>query len=805
MAHALDTRGRDAFGRDIEEAVVAAEVEDAEVGLVLAGAEEVRAQACTAAHHLPELGLGVHGLEEDQVHHLGDVDARIQHVHAHGDLGQQLGVAELVDEVLGVLLLIVDHRQEVPGIVRELLLEALADGERMQVVAGEDDGLAQLVAALHLDAVRHHMRQGLVDGVGVEEPVVDGLRADLVRHRTVGVAEGLLVVPLVALVQVGVLDAPCHEAEVHLLPQGWYQEAVLHGLFQLIVVRGVVLLAVEQRVGVAVAFGAWCGGEAQQQAVEIVEDGLVALVHAAVGFIHDHQIEVPHAEGLQVVRAALVDAVEQRGVGAEHDAGALVIPAAGQVQCGHVGQVLLKRPLRLGDQGVAVGQEQHPLHPVAFHQQVHQCGGSAGLAAAGGHHHQGATASCPQVAVVLCHPRLGHAADGLVLVIAPGDPCIHRQLADVRPAAAPVHQQLQFIARVEALHRSRCGEGVVPAPGVEAVGVVDHRALAVHALQAVRIEARLHAAVLLAHQRALGLHHGQGLAISAPQHIVREAVALRIGAQRHAGHGVLRHVGGIGVPACFAQQLIDEEPPCFRFAVGRLGQGQGSLALLAGLHLGQQGLQGLFLALQLQALTLFLLVALALGLVAFLQLLQFGDVRHLLRLHRRCQQRFIEHAHLKFPDAVGAGEPLQVAEQKPHAGHALALHHFLVVRGRIARAADVLEVGVDARRHQLAESGGIHQHAQLPVVGPAQVAVVVVEPMNALLQCAAGMHRRGDGRRKGETLRLHGLLRQGRPLFSEEAEVAHRSRSTDSSRGSKVKGSMETMRTRSARVRGLSR
>ena len=50
----------------------------------------------------------------------------------------------------------------------------------MRLVLGEDDGLAQPIAALDLEAVRHHMCQHLVDGIGIEQPFVDRRRVDLV-------------------------------------------------------------------------------------------------------------------------------------------------------------------------------------------------------------------------------------------------------------------------------------------------------------------------------------------------------------------------------------------------------------------------------------------------------------------------------------------------------------------------------------------------------------------------------------------------------------------------------------------------
>ena len=69
-----------------EELQVLAVVEEVEELLVLAGAEQVRAEPRAAADHLPELGLRAHQLEEDQVDHFRHVDAGVEHVHRDGDV-----------------------------------------------------------------------------------------------------------------------------------------------------------------------------------------------------------------------------------------------------------------------------------------------------------------------------------------------------------------------------------------------------------------------------------------------------------------------------------------------------------------------------------------------------------------------------------------------------------------------------------------------------------------------------------------------------------------------------------------------
>ena len=47
--------------------------------------------ARTAAHHLPEFGLGPNHFEEDEVDDVRYVDASVQHVYRNGDVGIALG------------------------------------------------------------------------------------------------------------------------------------------------------------------------------------------------------------------------------------------------------------------------------------------------------------------------------------------------------------------------------------------------------------------------------------------------------------------------------------------------------------------------------------------------------------------------------------------------------------------------------------------------------------------------------------------------------------------------------------------
>ena len=132
--------------------------------LVIAGTMEVGAKAGAAADHLPELGLGAHHLEEDEVDHLRHVDAGIHHVHGDGDVRRLLRVREIVDQGLGVFFLVGDDSSELAGEVRVVGVEPPGDEERVVMGLGEDDGLAEPVAVVDSKAVGHQVFQDLVDG-----------------------------------------------------------------------------------------------------------------------------------------------------------------------------------------------------------------------------------------------------------------------------------------------------------------------------------------------------------------------------------------------------------------------------------------------------------------------------------------------------------------------------------------------------------------------------------------------------------------------------------------------------------------
>ena len=442
-----------------------------------------------------------------------------------------------------------------------------------------------------------------------------------------------------------------------------------------------------------------------------------------------------------------------------------------------------ERPRRLVHQRDPVGEEQHPLHPVGPHQQIHQRDRGAGLAGAGSHGQQAGAAPACQ--------RLDHRPHRTLLVRPAGNVGVDRQAARVVLQLAPGNGQRQLIGRVEALHLARRRPQVVPQPGAVAVAVVDQRPLPGHLLQAVCIQLALLPAHVGVAEAALGLHHRQRLAIAAVKHVVGEPLAGPVGHadQRHFDRRIAAHV-----PPGLAQQHIDEMAAGFGLAVivpvghrnvRSLGLSQlGAAGGQFGIHLGQQRLalgQGGGLLGQPRFALLQRGMQLA-DLVPELRLLLLqlvtGEGHGLVGAHQGGHQLLVPLGHDALGIAgsgVGARQPEQHVEQLAHQAHGVAAAHALVaVHGQVAELLDQPHLVVHVGRHQLRERHLGEQHVQPVFVWHAQVAVVPVQPVHRLLQRMARAHAAGARVGVDQLLGPAGGLEQRLELRAQELEVAHR-------------------------------
>ena len=248
---------------------------------------------------------------------------------------------------------------------------------RMGLVLGEDDGLAEPVAAFDLETVLHQVGDDVIDGILVEQPFVDLGGIDAVGDFVLAPFQH---VPLVFffLGEIVVAQAGAHDLQRHRDRLRRHQIAVGHGLVERIGVGRHAVLEVEQRIGVLVDLVLRRRGQADQKAVEIFEDGAKALIDRAVRLIDDDEVEMAGAElGLALLLA--VDQVHHGRIGGEKDP-ALAGALGDEIDRRGIGQMRLEGAGRLVHQRDPVGEKQHALDPTGAHQQIDQRDHGAGLA-----------------------------------------------------------------------------------------------------------------------------------------------------------------------------------------------------------------------------------------------------------------------------------------------------------------------------------------------------------------------------------------------------------------------------------------
>ncbi len=718
------------------------------------GSEQTGAQARASPEHLPELDPRVDRLEEDQVGHLGHVDAGVEHVDRDRDVRRLVPPREVVEQALRIRGVVIDDAGEVPRVPRVVVVEPLLDERRVLVVAREDDRLGQAVPTVDLVAVLHQMPQHLVDGVAVEEPVVDGGRVDPVRQP----AAVLVVAPVEALplrllflAERVVVDAVAREPEIHLLHPRRHEKAVGHRGRELVRVGGHARFQLEELVGVPVDLVARRRGQAHQQRVEVPEDGPVLLIHRAVRLVDDHEIEVPDPEAGLAARR-LVDEPHHRRIGADVDPARLVL-LGHQVHRARLGQVGLERRHRLVHQRQPVGEKQRALHPARPLQQVDQRDGHAGLAAAGRHHQQ---RLAPRLAELLAD-----AADGPLLVVPLDDDVPHPRHVQRLTVGPPVQQRRQLVLLVEAGDGPRRVGLVVPQVGLVPVRVVDDGTLAVHRLQAIGVELGLLSALLRIDGGLLRLHHSQRLPVVAPEDVIGVADPRRV---RHARDRVLTVVLLVERPASPLQGEVDDQP-AGRALVPVMGLGDRLVLGLDGRELLTQRPRVAFVPLA-SVLGRFLAP------LAGVQCLDAGRSRARRSLGDEGLVEGLALQALRPLPQIGAARPVEDLRQLPHhVQRLLGRGRPVAVHRDVARLPDVLRLPPHHLGHQRTERGIAEVCVEVRDLRRAQGPLDPVDPLDQTLQRMSGMEAGGPRVAVDVMLRIARALRRVRELLLQEREV----------------------------------
>ena len=453
-----------------------------------------------------------------------------------------------------------------------------------------------------------------------------------------------------------------------------------------------------------------------------------------------------HGEQLPVLILHGVDAVHHGLVGGEHAPGGIVVLLLAQVCDRQVGQQVHKAALGLGDQGVAVGQEEDVFDPSVLQQHLHQGNDRSRLAGAGGHDQQGLPA-------IFLAEGLTHRLDGPLLVVPPGDVLVHLDVLQAGAHGAQVKELFQVPLGVEGGHLPLRVGPVVHA-GVKAVGEEDHRPAAVFLFQQIGVQLGLLAALGRVHAGALGLDYSQRAVGVVVEHIVGIAHFALVG---HSGQ----------------LYLVDPVLP-----LGPAGVGEHSVDVqLPGLVLGQvQGLGHI-------ALPLFLPAGGELGLESPVLLHQGGQI-HLrnrfpglgnLLIRLGFQQRRVKlPLGVVLPVAVGdkVQEDVEVLQAQPGLLRGDLLPR---VRGGVARLPDVLQPPPQVLPHDAPEVLGVHQAHQPVIVGHDQPAIHGVHPLDGKLHGPAAVHHAGRRVDGIDFFRRDSYLHEGGELGGGEevGEVGH--------------------------------
>src|SRR5947209_1255709 len=208
-----------------------------------------------------------------------------------------LRLLEIVDERLRVLGRVINDAAKRTAQVRIVHIEPLRDELRVVMVLRKDDRLAYPIACGDVNAVRHQILKDFVHRVGIEQPVVERRRGDLIR-RSSGVLRPLKVIPLCFLLvgEIVVPDSFRREFERHRNGAWWYKVLIANRLVERIGVGRHAALKLEEAVGVAVDLVFRGRGETDEQAIEVCEDRAELAVDRAVRLVDYDEIKVSRAE-----------------------------------------------------------------------------------------------------------------------------------------------------------------------------------------------------------------------------------------------------------------------------------------------------------------------------------------------------------------------------------------------------------------------------------------------------------------------------------------------------------------------------
>ena len=294
-----------------------------------------------------------------------------------------------------VLHLVVYELAVVGTTFRIELMETLHDALGMTMVVGKDNGLANVLAAMHLQSVGHQFGEHVVDGVVVDEIVeyLATLYVAVVVLVLRNAVERLLILPhllqFLALCrgEFVVLYAAVYHLRRTVLHLVWHKILIGNSLLEAILkVRLVVEF--EQSERVAVNLVARSGSKTNKQRVEILEYGVILTEHATMCLIDNDKVEVSyrelHGHGIYIVYHRLIGREDEACVKIGHG-------ILRQTSYRLAGQEILIVLARLVNEFGSVGKEQHLLYPIVVRQKLAKRDTHTCLARTGSQHEQSAS------------------------------------------------------------------------------------------------------------------------------------------------------------------------------------------------------------------------------------------------------------------------------------------------------------------------------------------------------------------------------------------------------------------------------
>lgn len=389
-------------------------------------------------------------------------------------------------------------------------------------------------------------------------------------------------------------------------------------------------------------------------------------------------------------------------------------------------------------------------------QHIDQAGGGSGLPCACGHDEQ-----------MLSHAAadlLAHGADGRLLIIAVGDGVTDSDALKWEPGRPPLDDPFQIGLAEYAAHLALGAAFVIPEKGIEAVGREHDGTLPETELKTVGIEPGLRSSGIGVLAGFFGFHHGKGLAVPAPEHIVR--VSLLAGNSGHAFHFVF--LGNVAVrpfqfPVHAQEHGVDVDFPGAE--LGKVFHGYGTALTVAFLRTG----------VLVRKFGKLLPEPFDLRVFFSQQTFLCPDLLHVEGDVRFGDPLFIERTGL-IVAAIGIINPLNELKKTFQRLDGKSGRDDLAgMNGHVPERHDPLDLAEQKGRELLFEGVFVDERGEIVLIGSLYAVIDGIDPLHGQLQSLAAADDAHGGRRGKDLFRLHGGSgEQGELLAAvQKVEVGH--------------------------------